>query len=112
MDCSTAFTTIAQAQTGKDLFTVCTSQNAIRRSCELYISGFVHGMQIGRDVQDDVCLPATLTGNQATEIFIRTLREIKIAAVHGKAVSTDVNPFFTEKQSAIVSGVAWNAVQM
>jgi hypothetical protein len=57
-------------------------------------------MQIASSLQDEICLPNALTGNETTEIFIRTLREMESAAVQGKAVPTDVNPFFTEAQSS------------
>jgi hypothetical protein len=39
--------TSSRAQTGQDLLKLCESKNAVENiSCELYISGFVHGMQL------------------------------------------------------------------
>jgi hypothetical protein len=99
-----AVATSSWAQTGQDLLKLCESKNAIESmSCELYISGFVHGMQSSQDLQGTVCLPPSLTGNDATEIFVRTLHDIAKAALQGNTAVPAANPFFTEPQNAALA---------
>jgi hypothetical protein len=54
--------TSARAQTGKDLLGVCISKDPIQqKSCTLYISGFVHGLQAAEDPRGEICIPKDLT---------------------------------------------------
>jgi hypothetical protein len=92
----------AHAQTGKDLLDVCRSNNPIERtSCTLYISGFVHGLQAAQDLNGEICIPNSLTGNEAASIFTGTLAEIETAAKDGRALSA--NPFFNSPQNAALA---------
>jgi hypothetical protein len=93
-----AATAPSRAQTGQDLLKLCESKNAVENiSCELYISGFVHGMQLAQELHGTICLPPNLTGAEATEIYIRTLHDV------GKGVPPAHNPFFKESQNAAVA---------
>lgn len=94
----------ADAQTGNDLFSLCVSKNQVERmACELYVAGFVQAMQLAPGLQGEVCIPEKLTGAEATEVFIRTLREIESAGAKGKGVPRQANPFFTEEQSSALA---------
>jgi hypothetical protein len=98
----------SEAQTGHDLLTLCISKSAVEQmSCKLYIAGFVHGMQASDDLQGEVCVPKTLTGNDATMIFTETLANIELAAALGKGIGRDANPFFRGPQnSALAAALA------
>lgn len=90
-----------QAQTGLSLFTMCASASQVEQmTCAMYISGFVQGLQLAKDLQGVVCVPENLTGMEATEVFVRTLRDMAKAAKSGKGVGLDVNPFFTGPQTS------------
>ena len=94
----------ARAQTGKDLFVACTSKNPVEQmSCTLYISGFVHGLQAAEDLSGKICVPKSLTGNEASIIFTETLADIKTAAAQGRGLGPEANPFFTSPQNAALA---------
>jgi hypothetical protein len=94
----------AHAQTGKDLFVACTSKNPVEQmSCTLYISGFVHGLQAAEDLSGKICVPKSLTGNEASIIFTETLADIKTAAAPGRGLGPEANPFFTSPQNAALA---------
>lgn len=76
--------------TGKTLFDWCTSSNFVpETTCKVYISGFVAGFGMGA-VKDSqfLCLPPKMTGEEATDVFVRKLRGFQEQA-------GDKNPFFT-----------------
>jgi len=87
-----------QAQTGGELFKLYTGGVKEQMVCDLYITGFVHGMQAAQDLSGTVCLPPGLTGAEASEIFVTTLRELQKS---GKDIRT--NPFFARDQRLSVA---------
>ncbi|HEY0802501.1 MAG TPA: Rap1a/Tai family immunity protein [Steroidobacteraceae bacterium] len=94
----------SEARTGRDLLTFCISKNAVEQmSCKLYIAGFVHGMQASDDLQGEICVPKTLTGNDAIAVFTETMADIEMAAALGKGVGPNANPFFTGPQNAALA---------
>ena len=96
----------AHAQTGKDLFVICTSKNPVERvSCGLYISGFVNGLQAAEDVSGEICIPKNLTGSEALSIFTETLSDMETAAAQGRGVGPEANPVFASPQSAALAAV-------
>jgi hypothetical protein len=96
----------SEAQTGHDLLTLCISKNVVEQmSCKLYIVGFVHGMQASDDLRGEICVPKTLTGNDATAIFTETLADIELAAALGKGMGPDANPFFNGPQNGALAAV-------
>ena len=96
----------AHAQTGKDLFVVCTSKNPVERmSCGLYISGFVNGLQAAEDLSGEICIPKNLTGSEALSIFTETLGNMGTAAAQGRGIGSEANPVFTSPQSAALAAV-------
>jgi hypothetical protein len=87
--------TSAQAQTGQDLFDQCASKETMRQlSCMVYISGFVHAMQASQNLRSEICLPDTLTGAEASNVFVTTLTELKRTRKGGD------NPFLSGPQNA------------
>jgi hypothetical protein len=92
----------ARAQTGQELFEICTNGFAEQLSCLSYISGFLAGMRAGADLHGEICLPETLTGADASEIFVETLADIKTAQVEGR-IPPGPNPFFTQPQNAALA---------
>ena len=95
------------AQTGKDLFGVCTSKNPVEHaSCRLYISGFLHGLQASQDLPGKICLPAEpLSGDQAVNIYLEFMPDVALAAALKKGMAIEQNPFFTAEQSHSLFGV-------
>lgn len=92
----------SEAQTAHDLLTLCISKNAAEQmSCKLYIAGFVHGMQASDDLQGEICVPKTLTANDATAIFTETMADIEMAAALG--IRANANPFFTGPQNGALA---------
>ena len=60
--------TLVQAQTGLSLFSMCASESQVEQTaCTMYISGFVHGLQLAKNLQGVVCVPENLTGMEATK---------------------------------------------
>jgi hypothetical protein len=93
-------TASANAQTGKDLFGVCTSKNVVEQmSCDLYISGFVHGLQAAEDLRGEICVPQSLTGNEASLLFTEKLADIS------RGIEAEANPFFTGPQNAALAAI-------
>lgn len=98
--------TPSQAQSGKDLLSLCASDGPTEQmSCELYISGFVHGFAAGSDLHDTICLPDDLSGHRAAGVFKRFLSDIDGAARAGKMPTTKDNPFFTARQEEALAAV-------
>ncbi|SDJ47181.1 hypothetical protein SAMN05216338_105065 [Bradyrhizobium sp. Rc2d] len=98
--------TPSRAQSGKDLFNLCTSDKPVERgSCELYISGFVHGFVAGNDLHNTVCLPDDVSGHKAADIFKRFLSDVDDAARAGKVPATNENRFFTARQEEALTAV-------
>ena len=94
----------SEAQTGRDLLTFCISKNAVEQmSCKLYIAGFVHGIQASDDLQGEICVPKTLTGNDATAIFTETLANIELAAALGKGMGPEADPFLKGPQNGALA---------
>jgi hypothetical protein len=91
----------ASAQTGQDLFKLCSSAATQEKmACDLYVAGFLHGLQALQDMPGTVCLPAQpLSGAKVVDIYLRHMSEAQSAQRDGKSVPIEQNPFFTAPQS-------------
>jgi hypothetical protein len=100
-------TPIASAQTGKDLYKLCLSDSVQEKiGCDLYISGFLHGLQASQDLPGKICLPAEpLPGAEAVSIYLEFMSDIALAAALKKGTAIEENPFFTAEQSQSLFGV-------
>jgi hypothetical protein len=96
----------AAAQTGNDLFKLCLGSVQEKISCELYVAGFLHGLQASQDLPGKVCLPSEpLSGAQAVGIYLEFLSDVALAAAIKKGTAIEQNPFFTAEQSHSLFGV-------
>jgi hypothetical protein len=96
----------ASAQTGNDLFKLCSGSVEEKISCDLYISGFLHGLQVSQDLPGKVCLPSEqLSGTQAVNIYLEFLSDVALAAALKKGMPIEQNLFFTAEQSHSLFGV-------
>jgi hypothetical protein len=60
---------IASAQTGSDLYKMCSGGSQERMGCDLYVAGFLHGLQVSQDLPGKVCLPLEpISGVQAVSL--------------------------------------------
>jgi len=100
-------TQIASAQTGNDLYKLCSSGSVQERmGCDLYISGFLHGLQASQDLPGKICLPAEpLSGTQAVNIYLEFMTDVALAAALKKGMAIEENPFFKTEQSHSLFGV-------
>jgi len=101
-----ALSFVASAQTGNDLVKLCSGSAQDKIACELYISGFLHGLQISQDLPGKICLPAErLSGAQAVGIYLEFMSDVALAAGLKKGMAIEQNPFFTAEQSHSLLGV-------
>jgi hypothetical protein len=102
-----ALPSAAAAQTGNDLFKLCSSGSVQEKiGCDLYISGFLHGIQVSHDLPGKICLPSEpLSGAQAVDIYLEFLSDVALAAALKKGTAIEQNPFFTAEQSHSLFGV-------
>ena len=102
-----ALPSAASAQTGNDLFKLCSYGSAQEKiGCDLYIPGFLHGLQVSQDLPGKVCLPSEpLSGTQAVNIYLEFLSDVALAAAVKKGMAIEQNPFFTAEQSHSLFGV-------
>lgn len=99
------FSGAATAQTGADLLKYCRSDNPAELvGCELYVAGFVQGFSLA-NLRGKICLPKTITGDQAVGTFVQFLHEIEVSSHLGQTPGPDVNPFFTEPQGTSLAAV-------
>jgi hypothetical protein len=97
---------IASAQTGNDLYKMCSGGTQERMGCNLYISGFLHGLQASQDLPGKICLPdQPISGGRAAGIYLEFMTDIALAAAIKKDMSIEQNPFFTAEQSHSLFGV-------
>jgi hypothetical protein len=97
---------IASAQTGSDLYKMCSGGGQERMGCDLYVAGFLHGLQVSQDLPGKVCLPLEpISGVQAVNIYLEFMSDIALAAAVKKNMSIEQNPFFTAAQSHSLFGV-------
>lgn len=97
---------IASAQSGNDLYKLCSGSTQEQIGCNLYISGFLHGLQVSQDVPGKICLPAEpLSGVQAVNIYLEFMSDVALAAPLKKGMALEQNPFFTAEQSHSLFGV-------
>jgi hypothetical protein len=97
---------IASAQTGNDLYKLCSASTQERMSCDLYISGFLHGLQASQDLPGKICLPTEpLSGTQAVNIYMEFMSDVALGAALKKGMAIEENPFFTAQQSHSLFGV-------
>jgi hypothetical protein len=97
---------IASAQTGSDLYKMCSGGSQERMGCDLYAAGFLHGLQASQDLPGKVCLPLEpISGVQAVDIYLEFMTDIALAAAIKKNMSIEQNPFFTADQSHSLFGV-------
>jgi hypothetical protein len=102
----TALSTVASAQTGNDLFKLCSGGAQESMACDLYISGFLHGLQASQDLPGKICLPSEpLSGAQAVNVYLEFLSDVALAAAIKKGTAIEQNPFFTAEQSHSLFGV-------
>jgi hypothetical protein len=92
----TALSTPAHAEmTGKELLNWCRSKNLVEETgCKLYISGFVHGLQMARDLTGLICVPNSLNGDDASRVFVQTLESFEETAASGRGPPLEANPLF------------------
>jgi hypothetical protein len=71
------------ANDGNALFKQCTSapQTVDSASCILYITGFVHGVNAASS--GALCLPKDFTGAEGVSIFVRIMRNVRMAEHFG-----------------------------
>ena len=101
-----ALPSVASAQTGNDLFKMCSGSVQERIGCDLYISGFLRGLQVSQDWTGKICLPSEpLSGAQAVDIYLEFLSDVALAAALKKGTAIEQNPFFTAEQSHSLFGV-------
>jgi hypothetical protein len=101
-----AVSPVALAQTGNDLFKLCSGGAQERIACDLYISGFLHGLQVSQDLPGKICLPAEpISGAQAVSTYLEFMSDVALAAALKKGMAIEENPFFTAEQSHSLFGV-------
>jgi hypothetical protein len=101
-----AFPSSASAQTGKDLVKLCSGSTQEKMACDLYISGFLHGLQLSQDLPGKICLPSDPpSGQQAVNMFLEFMSDVALAAALKKGIAIEQNPFFTAEQSHSLFGV-------
>jgi hypothetical protein len=97
---------VASAQTGNDLYMLCSGIAQEKMACDLYISGFLHGLQVSQDLPGKICLPAEpLSGQQAVNVFLEFMSDVALAAALKKGTAIEQNSFFTAEQSHSLFGV-------
>lgn len=95
-----AAATSARAQTGRDLLGVCISKDPIQQaSCTVYISGFLHGLQAGEDLKDEICIPKGTTSNDAKSVFVETMAYAELAAALNTGPGQFAIKYFTDAQN-------------
>jgi hypothetical protein len=101
-----ALPSVASAQAGNDLFKLCSGGPQERMACDLYVSGFLHGLQASQDLPGKICLPAApVSGAQAVNIYLEFMSDVALAAALKKGTAIEQNPFFTADQSHSLFGV-------
>jgi hypothetical protein len=100
------FAPIASAQTGSDLFKLCSCGAQERTACDLYVSGFLHGLQVSQDLPGKICLPSEpLSGAQAVNVYLEFVSDVASVAALKKGLAMEQNPFFAAEQSHSLFGV-------
>jgi hypothetical protein len=85
---------------------LCSGNAQERTDCELYVSGFLHGLQVSQDLPGKICFPAErLSGDQAVNIYLEFMSDVALAAAVKKGMAMKQNPFFTAEQSHSLFGV-------
>jgi hypothetical protein len=98
------YSTPSWTLTGEGLLSWCMSDNKIERtSCEVYITGFVQGVLAHSYLSDKLCFPNNLTGEEATAVFVRKLREIAEASNKLNKPPPEARAFFSEQSNVALA---------